>query len=465
MERQYPFAGKGGIKKNPIQKMGFNYSMQGQYKFTTNDDEFFSAKMFREGERGLRHSTSTNTNLKLLKYFTLSPSFSYTDTWYLETIEKFYDPINDQAVNDTIRGFRRFGQYNVSAALTTTIYGLFNFKKFGKLKSIRHTITPSISWGYRPDFAERYQVRVRNSSAFGDIDTYTPFDEGIYGGPSSGISNSIGLSLKNNFEAKLAPKDDSDDEEDRKITLLNNLNFSTGYNFAADSLRWSDVRVSAGTRLFDNKLNLNFSGSLDPYQVTETGTRLNKFNPGIFRLESAAVTANVSIASSDLKKDEEKDKKNQDQDSGAPPNVYETKLSLREKERAGENISDEPEEKLADLYRANIPWNISLVYSTRYANNGFSTNGIQTHTVGFSGNVELTPKWKIGYASGYDFLNKDFSYTRLNFTRDLDSWRINFNWNNIFGDNTSYYFFIGVKSSLLSDLKWDKNQPPDRVLF
>ena len=467
MDRQYPFAGKGGIKKNPIQKMGFNYNMNGQYKFTTTDEEFMTAKMFREGQRGLQHSTSTNTNIKAFKYFTVTPSFSYEDTWYFDRIEKYYDPTYENAdetlgaaINDTISGFKRFGEYNVSSSLTTTLYGIFNFKKLGKLKSIRHTLTPSVSWGYRPNFAEKYELSVQTNSD-GDYDTYTPFDNGIYGGPSSGISNSISLSLKNNLEAKLAPKEEDDEEEDRKITLLNNLNFSSSYNMAADSLKWSNVSVSAGTRIFQDKLNLNFSGSLDPYQVTENGVTIDEFNPKIFRLETASLSANFSLSSEDFKKDDNKGKKGED--SSIPPDVYGAKINPREQER-DDKKTDTKEEKEAKLYHAEIPWNVSFVYSTSYNNNGYSTVGIQSHTVGFSGSLEPSPKWKIGFSSGYDFLEKDLSYTRLNFSRDLDSWKINFNWVP-FGANTSYTFFIGVKSSLLSDLKWDKVKPADKVLY
>ena len=82
----------------------------------------------------------------------------------------------------------------------------------------------------------------------------------------------------------------------------------------------------------------------------------------------------------------------------------------------------------------------------------------------FSGNVELSPKWKMGYSSGYYVKGGAFTFSRFNFTRDLDSWQFNFNWVP-FGTNSSYTFFIGVKSSILSDLKWDKNKPPDRRLF
>ena len=78
--------------------------------------------------------------------------------------------------------------------------------------------------------------------------------------------------------------------------------------------------------------------------------------------------------------------------------------------------------------------------------------------------MELAPKWKVGFSSGYDVASGGFTFTRMNFSRDLDSWRFNFNWVP-FGNNQSYVFFIGVKSSVLSDLKYDQNRPPNRVLF
>ena len=49
----------------------------------------------------------------------------------------------------------------------------------------------------------------------------------------------------------------------------------------------------------------------------------------------------------------------------------------------------------------------------------------------FSGNIELTPKWKVGLSSGYDFKGKGFTYTQLRFNRDLNSWRLNFSWDHL----------------------------------
>ena len=466
MDRIYPFAGKNGVKKNPIQKMGFNYNMQGQYLINTTDADFFTSKMFETARAGIQHRTSTNTNIKAFKYFTLSPSANYEEVWQFDYIEKEYDPTNNVVVTDTLRGFKSFREYNLGVSLSTNIYGTFNFKK-GRLKAIRHTIRPTISYSYRPDFEENHIREVQRSANPLDIEQYTIFDRGIYGGPSGGLSNSIGISLNNVLEAKVAPKDPDSDDEDEKIMLLNNLNFNTSYNIAADSLRWSNVTFSAGTRLLKDKLALNINGSLDPYQVNDEGQRINKFNPGIFRLTNANMTMNYSISSTDFDKSKKKDEAESKNGNGANNPVDTMGAEIDPTNRFGRqnttnNQSKEPTK--TELYRAKIPWTLNLVYSANYTNNGIQPGTVGVHTVGFSGNIELTPKWKIGYSSGYDIKNGAFSFSRFNFSRDLDSWQFNFNWVP-FGANSSYTFFIGVKSTMLADLKWDKNKPPDRRLF
>lgn len=464
MDRIYPFAGEGGIKKNPIQKMGFNYNMQGQYLINTTEKDFFTSKMFETARSGIQHRTSTNTNLKAFKYFTLSPSVNYEEVWQFDYIQKEYDETKNVIVTDTLRGFKSFREYNFGMSLSTNIYGTFNFKK-GRLKSIRHTFRPSISYSYRPDFKQRYIQQVQQSADPFDLQEYTVFDQGIYGSPSGGVSNSIGISLNNVLEAKVAPKDPDSDQEDAKIMLLNNLNFNTAYNFAADSLRWSNVTFNAGTRLIKDKLALNINGSLDPYQVNDLGQRINKFNPGIFRLVNASATMNYAISSTDFDKSK-KDEKDNKNASGAnnPPDVIGANIDPTN--RFGrQNTTNKPKEDTkTELYRAKIPWTLNLVYAVNYTNNGLDPGRVGVHTVGFSGNLDLTPKWKVGYSSGYDFKNGAFAFSRFNFSRDLDSWQFNFNWVP-FGTNSSYTFFIGVKSSMLSDLKWDKNKPPDRRLF
>jgi lipopolysaccharide assembly outer membrane protein LptD (OstA) len=474
MNRVYPFVGKGGVKKNPIQKMGFNYTLDGKYLINTSDDDFLTAKMFETARAGMQHKTGTNTNFKALKYFTVSPSVNYQETWQFDYIQKKYDVTENVIVTDTLRGFKSFREYNASLSLSTNIYGTFNFKK-GRLKGIRHTIRPSISYSYRPDFRDKHLQQVQASNDPSDIINYTAFDKGIYGGPSSGLSNAIGFSLNNVLEAKLAPKDPDSEKEDEKITLLNNLNFNSSYNIAADSLRWSPVSFSAGTRIFKDKLAINLSGSLDPYQVVASSSgspiKINEFNSNFLglRLTDASLTANYSISSADFKKEEKGKKEKGQKENNSDPNnsqdVIGADINPTDRFGARNNKANKPNsDKTTTLYKADIPWSISLAYSTNYRNNGIDPGAIGVHSIMFSGNIELTPKWQLGYSSGYDVKGGAFTFSRFNFTRDLDSWNFNFNWVP-FGTNSSYTFFIGVKSSILSDLKWDKNKPPDRQLF
>ena len=440
--------------------------MQGQYLINTTDDEFFTSKMFETARSGVQHSTSTSTNIKAFKYFTLSPSANYEETWQFDYIQKEYDETSNVVVTDTLRGFKSYREYNIGVSLSTNIYGTFNFKK-GRLKAIRHTLRPTISYSYRPDFKDKFIREVQQSTDPTDFLEYTVFDQGIYGAPSSGLSNSIGISINNVLEAKVAPKDPDSDEEDEKVMLLNNLNFSSSYNIAADSLRWSNVSFNAGTRLFKDKLALNFNGSLDPYQVVEvngSAVKIDQFN-SFPRLSSANLTANYSISSTDFDKSKENDNDKNGNGANNPPDTMGANIDpTNDRQRQSTNNNKKGGTTKTDLYRAKIPWSINLVYSANYSNNGINPGEVGVHTLGFSGNIELSPKWKVGYSSGYDVKGGAFSFSRFNFTRDLDSWQFNFNWVP-FGTNSSYTFFIGVKSSTLSDLKWDKNKPPDRVLF
>lgn len=476
MDRVFPFAGKGGVKKNPIQKLGFNYNMRGEYRIRTKDSLFFKPEMFETAKAGVQHTTNTSTNLKVFKYFTLAANVDYKEVWNFDYIDRQYDenlvnPDNTLGgvVTDTIRGFRTFREYSTGISLSTNIYGTFNFKK-GRLKSIRHTFRPSISYTFRPDFAQRYNRTVQQSTDPTDLLTYSPFEQGIFGGPSAGLSNSIGIILNNVVEGKVAPKDPDSDEEDQKITILNNLNFQTSYNFAADSLRWSNVNASMGTRLFKDKMAVNLNAILNPYQINDQGQLINKFNKNIFRITNANLTANYTLSSKDFeRKDEDEEQTNRSRNGNGnqdTPDVLGEGIGPTNgfAQRAQGNANSGGGLKKTKLYRAKIPWSLNIAYTLTYTNNGISNIGINTHTAMFSGNIELSPKWNVGFSSGYDVVGGGFTFSRFNFSRDLDSWRFNFNWVP-FGPNVSYTFFIGVKSSVLSDLKWDKNQPPDRVLF
>lgn len=458
MDRIYPFSGKNGAKKNPIQNIGLTYSMSVQNNIVTNDDDFLKSEMFKDARSGAQHDVSLSTNIKALKYITLSPNITYRDIWYLKTINKRWDASNNEVAIDTINGFESFRTYSGGVSASTTVFGTFNFKK-GKIKKIRHTMKPSISYGYTPDFSFYYEDFQSNVN--GDIDQFSKFEGGIFGAPTRNLSQNLSFALRNLFEAKVQDRD-STKTDYKKITLLNNFDFSASYNLAADSLNWSPMRFTTSTRLFEN-LNLNLNATFDPYAINANGQRINTFNVNnggsIFRLTNASMVASFNLSNETFSK--EKKDKNSSSDNEPDQNQFGNNNDFNREQNSTK--PEEQEKKKIKLFAYKIPWKMSVNYNLGYSNFN-RENEISTNTVRFNGSLQLTPKWDINYSSGYDIKGKGLSFTRLGFARDLDSWRMNFSWTP-FGNNSTYYFFIGVKASTLSDLKYDQRQVPDRRLF
>ncbi len=462
MDRIYPFAPKFGAKTNPIQNLGVTYSMNLQNRISTTDDEFFTPEMFKTAQTGVKHDVSIGTNLKLLKYFTISPNASYKDIWYFKTIDKNWNDSINEVVTDTIHGFDSFREYSANVSASTTFYGTVNFKK-GRLQALRHVVRPTISYGYRPDFNQYYD-EFQASIDPRDIQEFTRFQNGVFGAPSNNLSSSVGFAINNTLEAKVMSKDPSD-QEPRKINILNNLNMASSYNFAADSLNWSPLRMTTGTQLLKNKLNINLNATLDPYAINANGTKINTFNinngGSLFRLTNAALTANYAITSKDFGKGktQSKSSNNSDTQSASSDDLFGDRIT-----RSNQNLNpDEKVVKETKLYNTKMPWDIRVRYALTYSNSR-GQNDISANSVQISGNIEFSPKWRVGISSGFDFENLGITYTQLRFERDLDSWHFSFNWVP-FGDRATYYFFIGIKSSALSDLKYDKRQVPDKRLF
>lgn len=472
VSRIFPFAPKNGSKKGIIQNINFQYSIRGENRIQTTDSLFFKKEMFDDAKAGFQHTIPLSTNFKLFKYFSLSTSANFNEVWTFKTIDKFYDAENSEVVTETINGFDAFRTYNFSANIGTTIYGMFNFEKEGKdskIKAIRHVIRPSISYNINPAFDkyyDTYEVVDADGNTTDEVE-FTRFEQGLFGVPGKTFSSSMGISIANNFEAKVRDKD-STATEPKKIVLLNNLNFSTSYNFAGDSLQWSPVRMSGGTQLFDNKLSINFGATLDPYALDNNNTRINKFNinngGSLFRLTSANLTASYSLSGGKGGKGDNSKKNNRAtqenlRSGGRNDDLFGVSEDFS---KFNEEENDKQNEEKSELYNYKIPWSLRLAYAVNYSNSR-RQNEISSHSLMFSGDIDLSPKWSIGASSGYDLKSKGFTYTQLRFERDLLSWRMNFSWVP-FSTRSSWNFFIGIKSNILKDLKYEKRRQPDQQL-
>jgi hypothetical protein len=476
VSRIYPFAPKDGTKKGIIQNINFQYDVTAENRIQTVDSLFFKPEMFNSAQIGAQHNIPLTTNFKILKYLSASAGTNYRETWVLKSTRKRYDETaNDGSggiVQDTVSGFESYRTYNFSTSLGTTLYGLFNFGTDKKIQAIRHVVRPSVSYNINPAFDRYYdKFRVPNTAdpeLDDEIVQYSRFENTLYGPPSKVYSSSIGMSLSNTFEAKIRDSDTTA-VEPKKVVLLNNLNFSTAYNLAGDSLKWSPLQFNGSIPIIP-KLDFNFSGALDPYALDNNNNKIDVFNinngGSLFRLTNANVSINYSFSSKDFEsdgKDTDKIDNETFRNGGRPDDLFGEASNIYDGQIYKDKDDDDVDKTNVEWYNFTIPWDVRFAYTITYGN-AQRQNEISSQSFMMSTNMELAPRWTVGVSSGYDFKNKGVTLTQFRFQRDLESWQMSFNWTPIGSINTAWYFFIGIKSSVLSDIKYDKRKESDKRL-
>ena len=458
--RFYPFERKGRSKKGFFQNINIQYSSKAENRAIFSDDLLLKKGMFENAKNGVQHTIPFTTNFKIAKHFSISVGGRYQDTWNFKTI-KYNDYTEENGVvKDTVSGFERFGIYNYNASITTKVYGIINFKPKNKIQSIRHTMTPTISYSNNPSFEKYYDTYIIDAN--GNTAEYTRFEGGLYGVPGKNYSSSIGISIQNTIEAKLKPKD-STETELRKVNIFKNLNLSTNYNVAATEFKWSPIRVS-GSFDITNGFTVNSGATFDLYALDENNSRINVFNVknggGLLRLTSANLSTQYQINNNTFKRGQTEEQISESTSGGGrADDLFGVSQDFS---NSSQYLEEEEVEIDLEKYRYQLPWSLNLAYSLTY-NNARGQNDFSTNSLMVSSNLSLTPKWKVGVSSGYDFKQKGFTYTQIRFDRDLDSWRLDFSWVP-FSPRASWNFFIGIKSGLLSDLKYEKRSEPDRTL-
>ena len=216
-------------------------------------------------------------------------------------------------------------------------------------------------------------------------------------------------------------------------------------------------------KINDNKLNINIGATFDPYALGENNKRINTFSAAnggpLLRMTSANINWGYNFKSKGSKKNDS------DDNNGNIPGLNNNRALDEQRNYSNQDQEEDiesDEEKSTDLYKTNIPWSLNLRHNFTYANN-FTQRQISNNSIMASANVSLTPKWKVNVSSGYDFKNKGVTFTNLGIDRDLDSWTMNISWTP-FGNRESWFFFIGVKSGILRDLKYEKRREPDKRL-
>ena len=458
MNRIYPLKRKNSTGSPRFyEKLTVSYNATLANKLSAKEDSLLQKTSFSDFNNGYQHSIPVSLPVNFLNFFTVSPNIRYNGVVFTKAINPQYfsaadNPSGsglDTLIIDTIPAFNYAHAIvpSVGLSFTPKIYGMYQFKEKSRVEAVRHVLSPSASLSFTPDMkgviGDYYQEVIIDSND--NTRTYPKYDESIYRTPvPSGRQGSLGLSLKNTVEMKLKSKSDTTDET-TKVKILDNLNFTSNYNIFKDSLKWTPIRMSGNTSIFKRKVSFRFGGTFDPYSYyTDVNGRTYVIDKSYlsthnkpFRITSLDFSVGMNFKSKQGSKDDESNEM---------------------------ELANDPTARLIDPtgmdqvnYGAyvdfDIPWTLGLNYNFRYTKPYEDYKIIQSFRI--RGDFSLTPKWKIGVNSGYDFERKAVTTTNISIHRDLHCWEMQVSVVP-FGKYRSYSFQINIKSAILRDLMYEK---------
>ena len=476
MSQVYPFKRKKAIGEEKwYEKIRMSYSGQFQNSLTAKQDEFFHKSLIRDWRNGMRHSIPISATFNVLKYINVTPSISLTDRMYTTKVNQHWDEIRGVVASDTTYSFYNVWDFQASLSLDTKIYGFFQPMPFlgDKVKMIRHVITPTVSFSASPDFSSPffgYYGSYSRPMSDGTIQTtkYSRFPGSLYGVPGQGKTGSLSVSIANNVEMKVKSNDSIGE---KKVSLIENLTLSQSYNFAADSMRFSDLNTSMLLRITKG-FNLNLSATWDVYcyALNQYGNpvRINKLRiangKGYGRLRSTGTSFSYTFNNDTFKKlfgkgdDKDKNKNTRTDNENDDDNWGEDNSNRTNR---NQQKNDEKDTYASDGYMEwSIPWSLTFNYSINYGYGSFNKQKLEydsqiTQNLSFSGNISPTKNWKFSFSASYNFDTKKLAYMNCNLSRDLHCFTMTASFVPV-GPYKSYNFHIAVKSALLSDFKYDK---------
>lgn len=461
------------------EKIRISYTGQFQNSLTSKQDVFFKKSLIKDWRNGMSHSMPVSATFSLFKFINISPSIRLNDRMYFQKVKRAWDPNASREVCDTSYSFYNIFDFNASVSLDTKLYGFYTPLPFlgDKVQVIRHVLTPTVSFSASPDFSDpmwgyygHYDRPMDNGVVMRQ--QYSYFSGGVFGVPSAGKQGVVTLQLDNNLEMKV--KSDKDSTGVKKISLIESLRVSQSYNFAADSLNWSNINTSILLRLVRN-FNLNLSATWDPYcyGLNEGGVpvRINKTRiaagKGLPRLASTGTSFSYTLNQDTFRK-KKTDSSSSDNDGNgltSPEDEQgeENGGSFADKAAAARRRDSRKDDSDSDAdgYEAwTFPWSLTFNYSLSYGYGDFNYdkmqfNGKWTQNLSFSGSIRPTKNWNINFSASYNFDLKKLAYMNCSISRDLHCFTMTASFVPV-GPYKSYNFHIAVKSSILQDLKYDK---------
>lgn len=440
------------------------------------DTNLVKDTIFRNTERKyISYSPNLSINPKF-GFFTISPSINFGANTFFRRLIRSVN-MADSSITDTYAsGLYWEYYYSIGISASTKLYGMMDSKNkllwfinpeiFG-IKAFRHTYNPSVSFSLSPDFSN-------NKYGFYDqyfdpiTQSYQKYNKFINEGGSHApgtLSQTLSYGDMHSFEIKLPSESDSIPE--KKIELLR-LNFNTGYNFAADSLKLNQLNMQFRSPALDF---LNFTGNAsftmydeDPVIDSKTGlpTSRTKYvnryllsaGKSPIRLTNLSFSFSTSFTSSGIQGSGSfsKDVSKKSNDSVAPG------------ERFAERVNYESEfydffgESTPGYSPLNVPWSMNFAVTFNY--NQQFRNDI-TRSLNVSGGLQfsLTNTWKVSASAQYDAINNELMTPYITVTKDMHCWDLLFTWTPS-KYNSGFYLRFGIKASQLKDLKLEKRNNP-----
>lgn len=486
MSRIYPFKRKQASgDERWYEKIQMSYTGDLRNSVTTKDNELFKTA-FKDWKTAMQHRIPVSATFSVLNYINVTPSFNYTERWYKQKISKEWDPtLNRVVVKDTINSFGRAYDFEYSVSMQTKLYGFYEpLFKIGKLKTIRHVFTPSISFSGRPDFGDPKYGAYKTLSYIdgnGNVQTeyYSPYEGQTFSPPGRGQSASVNFSFENNVEMKVG----TDNDSTKIISLIDNLGINFSYNaMGVKGQKWSDITTNMRLKLSKN-LMVNINATWDPYNYfwnEQYGmAQKDGLRAAFPRLKSTSYSISPSINQDTFKKwfgkglDSKKDNKDASSDEFLDE---EEEIDEEEMIENGnrESLLSKNQNKTKGTYDADgylnneVKWNLGMSYSMAYAYDNSATGfdpqknrykGKVTHNFSFNGSIQPTKNWNFTFTSSYDFEQKKIAYMNCSLSRNLHCWNLTASFIP-FGPTTSYYVSLRVNSSLLQDLKYEQRSRP-----
>lgn len=442
LNRIYPFKRKKSAgDERWYEKISLQYTGSITNSISTKDNLLFKTPL-TQWENGMQHKIPVSATFNLFKYINIVPSFNYTERWYLRKVKQSYDASptsRDHVKRDTINGFNRLYDYNLSLQMNTKLYGMYKplFMKSKELQ-IRHVFTPTVSYTYTPDFGKSrygYYDTYTYTDEDGEVRTveYSPYEGAVYGYPGKNMSQNISFSIDNNIEMKM--KSDKDTTGYKKISLIDQLGASLSYDVA--NKKWSDLSMNLRLKLTKSyTFNMNASFATYAYQFDENGNVVvgdrTEWSYGRFgRFQGYSGSFSYTLNNDTFKKlfgKKEEDKKNKDNKGKEENEDEETEEETEEQNNNSNMRKTEKASVDSDGYLAfKLPWSVSLSYSYSIREDRSKDINIKTmrypysltHSLNVSGNFKIGSRWNMTYSTGYDFTSKEMSMTTLNITRDL----------------------------------------------